>query len=184
MSVRSRAVLFLLTITIVYAGIMIVFVYPSRGEMPEPMPWWSGPVLEFELAFTHEEINQLFGQRILDDPKPVVLTKMDRGNMVDFGFIICYTALYWYVGCAFWGPNKGKPLFHGVVYLIAGLDVLENIMLLNTTSKLRLGWLEQDPSLWFAPVVLGKWTLVGIVTAIAIYKVSRSYRHQLPPSCD
>jgi hypothetical protein len=113
---------------------LLVAVLPS--EAGHLAPGLRSPILAFELAKSHAEIEALFGDAGSPDRARFV-GQMDLGNQIDFAFMVAYASLLSLVAAGI-ALVAGRRYFLAAVLapLAALADVLENLQLFTITASL------------------------------------------------
>lgn len=130
----------LLTIII---SITIMAIFPAKAaKLPEG---FITPVIAFEFIQSENEVLDLFGHD--DTPeRSAIIEKMDRGNMVDFLYMVSYASFLVLFSLS-WSRSTGRQVFLAAaviaVAVLAG-DFFENLQLLSITSKIRAGGYERE----------------------------------------
>jgi len=132
---RERRALWILRIAgtaiLILNGVMLA-VFPAR-PVRENVPGFTSPVIAFELASSPAHVFGILGEPGAPE-RSAAVEEMDRGNRIDFLFMVSYAALY--AGIALLLAARGR-LPSGVAAILLALavlmwvgDVLENRELL------------------------------------------------------
>jgi hypothetical protein len=177
--------------------LLLAALFPrAMGPLPEGM---RTPVVAFELARSAEEVERMFGPRDSAE-RASWAAAMDRGNVVDFAFMVlygAYLALFAQTLRQLGARSRWLVLLAPVPAL---MDALENLELLRITSMLghdfaaplaRLAWftwskwllLALNMALWMRPLwrlgLLGRAAalsagLTALMTAAALFVRGRA----------
>lgn len=150
-------------------SIVMLATFPA-APVVKNVPGFFSPVVGFELASTPEHVFDILGRP--DDPQRAdAVARMDRGNRIDFAYMIAYPALY--AGIALLLTARGRlpgPLatFLLVLPVVMWLgDLLENRELL-VLSRLTDGAAMADPLARLRTFTFMKWhALFGASLSIA-----------------
>jgi hypothetical protein len=130
-------------IVVIIMSIILMFVFPSRS--PSMIEGFLTPIIAFEFIQSPEEVFQLFGPANSPERETMIRT-MNRGNYLDFIYMLLYSSFLFAfsITCA---KVTGKKFFYtgaliSVIVLIG--DFLENVQLLEITSKLQTGNFEDN----------------------------------------
>ncbi len=115
---------------------LLVCVLWMGETFPEesPVNGFTGAVLAFEFAASTGDLDAVLSGR-----SPIFLERLDRGNRIDFGFALTYSAFLFFFFRQV-KKEKGHLLaLAGMILapLIGLADVLENVQLLNLTEAYR-----------------------------------------------
>jgi hypothetical protein len=154
---------------VVALSLMMLAVFPA-APVERNVPGFVSPVVGFELASTPEHVFGILGRP--DDPRRAdAVARMDRGNRIDFVYMIAYPALY--AGIALLLRARGRlpgPLAKFLLLLPVVMwlgDLLENRELL-ILSQLTDGAAMADPLARLRTVTFMKWhALFGASLLIA-----------------
>lgn len=125
----------LLAVTAVLLGVL-----PKHaGQLP---PGFRTPILAFEFARTHGEVEALFGAPGSSE-RATLVRAMDRGNTIDFLFMVVYSAFlaFFALGVARLAGRR-YALVAVVAPLAALADCCENLQLFAITSHLGANYEE------------------------------------------
>jgi len=150
-------------------SIMMLAVFPA-APVERNVPGFVSPVVGFELASTPEHVFGILGRP--DDPRRAeAVARMNRGNLIDFVYMIAYPALY--AGIALLLTARGRlagPLAKFLLFLPAVMwlgDLLENRELL-VLAGLTDGASMADPLARLRTFTFMKWhALFGASILIA-----------------
>jgi hypothetical protein len=138
MSVKPFQKIAWLGVVVILMSVLLLLVYPTRA--PWLPPGFTSPALAFEFIETPQEVRQLFG--VASGPIDVVMLRaMNRGNTLDFLYMLTYTAfLGWFaLKCAQLTTARWYYTDVGLAGLMLFGDGLENVQLFSITSKLASG---------------------------------------------
>jgi hypothetical protein len=116
-------------------AIAIVAVFPvAAGPLPRG---FGSPILAFELAATSAEVETMFGEPG-SAQRAELMRAMDRGNQLDYLFLLLYASLLCAVALGFARHTGSRSLLVSVVLapLSAAADAVENLQLLAITRSL------------------------------------------------
>lgn len=125
-----------LGIVLTVFGTMMMNVFPSTAH--NIADGYGGPVYAFEMVTTADDLINVFGPE--GDPlRAERIAQMDKGNYLDFPFMLLYAlfmaAFLWAVrletGKKIWALLAGLSLLSGV------FDAIENVILLGLTKDLE-----------------------------------------------
>lgn len=134
----------------------------AMGRLPDGM---KTPVLAFELAHSAAEIERMFGPQDSAE-RTAWVTAMDRGNLVDFAFMVLYGAYLVLFSQALLRLGARSRWMVLLTPLPSLLDALENWQLLSITD--RLGGDYAAPLTRLAWFTWGKWLLLALVLTLWI----------------
>jgi hypothetical protein len=153
-------------------SIVMLLVFPA-APVERNVPGFVSPVVGFELASTPEHVLGILGHP--ENPaRPDAVARMNRGNRIDFLFMIAYPALY--VGIVLLLRARGRLpemlarflLFLPVVMWLG--DLLENRQLLDladlTDPAAMTGALA-----WLRPFTIMKWHALFGTSALIAYPI-------------
>lgn len=150
-------------------AIAMMAMFPAEAG---PLPRGFGsPVLAFELAASREEVEALFAQAGSHE-REQLRRAMDRGNQLDFAFMVLYSALLAAVALGL--ARAGSPRLRMsalLAPLATAADALENVQLLAITRALGADYSE-------ALSRLQVWTRVkwGCLALALVWLVPALYR--------
>jgi hypothetical protein len=121
-------------LAVLATGMLFISVAPWRvAEMPSGM--WS-PVTAFELMWTPDEVERLFGPAHSVE-RAMIVASMQRSNTVDYLFMLAYGAFMVSFAGALRAVSAGWARVGVILGLTAVLaDALENVCLLSIASSL------------------------------------------------
>jgi len=126
---------FILGILLIALSFSFPFILPNTAPyMPEH---FRVPLFAFQFAESEAEVEKMFGP--LDSEERVrMIEKMDRGNQLDFLYIVFYGLFLLFFGMDAAKTSGEKVFFAASVLAVAVMigDVLENVQLFSITSKL------------------------------------------------
>lgn len=146
---------------------LIICIILMGQQFPkQPVAGFQSTIIAFEFVTDTGEV-----LAILDSLSQEELAGMDRGNYIDFAFMLCYGS---FVSLFFWLAYRqfGKPWMQAGIWL--GLvvflgDLLENIQLLNITSAYADGPKPLDLSSFITRLQLFTWIKwVGLAIALVL----------------
>lgn len=144
---RALVILRIAGSVVVVLSVVMLVVFPAE-PVERNVPGFFSPVVGFELASTPEHVFGILGHP--GDPKrPEAVARMDRGNWIDFVYMIAYPALY--AGIALLLTARGRlpgPLAKLLLVLPVVMwlgDLLENRELLTLAAI-------TDPAAMTAPL--------------------------------
>ena len=126
-----------LTLGLIVVGLSIV-IFPAFPTTMANPDIGQTPVYAFEFASSRSDLIDIFGEP--DDPlRAERIAKMDRGNTIDFAYMLAYSL---FIGSFFFArfreSNQTTWLCLAAIALLAGLaDFIENLILLEITSDLE-----------------------------------------------
>lgn len=112
---------------------MMAVLSTKAGPLPRG---FSSPILAFELAATRDEVETMFAADGSDE-REALRQAMDRGNQIDYLFMLLYGAFLATVSLGFARTHTTKLLpVVALAPLAAAADAVENIQLLTITRAL------------------------------------------------
>jgi hypothetical protein len=129
---RAIAVVRIAGTIVTILSVVMLLVFPA-APVEKNVPGFFSPVVGFELASTPEHVFGIVG-RSGDPNRSDAVARMDRGNWIDFAYMIAYPALY--AGIALLLTARGRlpgPLAKFLLFLPVVMwlgDLLENRELL------------------------------------------------------
>jgi hypothetical protein len=133
----------------------------AMGPLP---PGLYTPVLALEIARSPAEIETMFGHAG-SDQRAQWVGEVDRGNQVDFAFIVVYVAFLIACARAFERARESRMrLAIGLALLAGCADAAENVCLLSITSRLGSDYSEPLSALIVATWV--KWLALAACLAL------------------
>jgi len=130
-------------VAVILMLVVLIFVFPPRAQ--SMVEGFFTPIIAYEFIQTKDEVYRLFGSEASPE-REVLVRAMDRGNQLDFIYMVLYSAFLFTfsIRCS---RERGKKFFLlGAVISILVLvsDFCENIQLLGITSKLETGGFEAE----------------------------------------
>jgi len=155
-------------------SVILLRVFPAR-PVERNVPGFTSPIIGFELASTPEHVFGIVG-RPGDPRRDEAVRSMDRGNRIDFLFLLAYPALY--VGIALLLSAHGSAP-RGVTTLLLVLsaamvlgDALENRELLVLSGITDAG--RMLPGLSRLRLFTSiKWSAIYVASAVAAVPIWR-----------
>lgn len=130
MSQRAFQLARWLGIAVVVCAAAMVPTFPTEKEMGPLSPGFHSPIIAFELAANRAEVETMFKQPGSPQREALRLA-MDRGNQLDFVFLVLYAGL---LGTVALGLARRAAAW--LAPLAAAADVLENLQLSAITRAL------------------------------------------------
>ena len=125
----------ILGLCVICFSIVLLFVFPT--DVPKLPDGFSTPIIAFEFAKTQEEVAGLFGPQNSREREDLV-SAMNRGNALDYLYMILYTAFLFEIARAFRKTRDSLPplAVMGLCVAVLVSDALENVVLFAITGKL------------------------------------------------
>jgi hypothetical protein len=153
-----------LGLLVIGMSIVLLTVFPSTA--PWMMDGFFTPIITFEFLQSQSEVLRFFG--VPGSPEQLsMIQAMDFGNQLDYIYMILYSSFLFFFSfrCA---KNTGKKFYFtgsilSVLILIA--DALENVQLLNITTKITSQDFDKELSLlhYFTWIKWGGITVVFLI---------------------
>ncbi|HET8937923.1 MAG TPA: hypothetical protein VFN67_30980 [Polyangiales bacterium] len=119
-----------LGLSVMLCAAAMIPMFPTEKQTGPLAPGFHSPIIAFELAASRDEVETMFKQA--GSPEREELRQaMDRGNQVDFVFLVLYAGL---LGTVALGLARRAALW--LAPLAAAADVLENLQLFAITRAL------------------------------------------------
>lgn len=135
----------------------LIGLFPAHmGPLPAGM---RTPIVAFELARTHEEVESMFGPPASPE-REVWRRAMDLGNYADFAYLLVYGTFLVTFTRALAAPRARLAALAGIP---SGMDVAENLQLLAITRALGGDYDEALRRLQL--FTWGKWFAIAAVCA-------------------
>lgn len=139
--------------------------YPQ--DAPYMAPRFSSPVVFFQFIQSPLEVDSFFGVTDYSFDSDNMISKMDKGNKLDFGFAFIYSLFFFLFFKQLAHESEQKWYKIGMLLAVLALigDVMENMQLLNITSNIVTG--DYEGSIRLLPVFTWmKWASLAIGFAI------------------
>lgn len=132
-----------LGIGVILMSLVLMAVFPTTA--PWMMDGFFTPIIAFEFIGTTEEVFQFFGSPDSPEYDPMI-EAMDLGNRLDFIYMVLYSLflLLFARQCVKLTGNRLFYLSMGLALVVLIGDFLENLQLLEITSKLSSGNFEEE----------------------------------------
>lgn len=137
MNINIKAIQFTGLLYILLLVVLLGIFPPGAPGLPDG---YVTPVIAFEFARTPEDVRAIFDITPAD-AREAYIEKMDRGNRLDFAFMVVYSLFLFLFSIKCYEAKGSKILLMGAFFSVSALagDIIENIQLLGITENLAVG---------------------------------------------
>jgi hypothetical protein len=148
-------------------SVVLILVFPI-SPVHHNLPGFTSTVVSFELVTTPEQILDILG-RPEDPARESTVAAMDRGNWLDFLYLLAYPALQVAIAAQLVARGLApRGLLWGVSGLAVAMglcDALENVQLLTLSALTEPSAMERAlPALYLS--ARAKWTALFVISAL------------------